>query len=252
MMKMSKKKALQPILIAHRGGIGAGRNNQNTLAAFRSAIDDGCKYLETDVVVSADGKVVIEHGAQNLFMEIKSGLKRRKLVQKQSYRQMQKNHRPGGEDIPLLKDVLTTFGDVYFSVDVKTNESVLPTTKIISQTHSENRVLITSFRLKRSLKAKQALSSSQAGLCIYRVQAIMFSPFLDIVLKWLSKKGITHIYVPYMFTSSRFLRIAHKNRMKVLAWTVNEPKEMKKMIALGVDGIISDDFAKLIEIASSK
>lgn len=52
------------LVSAHRGGVGHDHERQNTIDAFREAIDLGCEYVEFDVRMTRDGRAVVCHDAR--------------------------------------------------------------------------------------------------------------------------------------------------------------------------------------------
>jgi glycerophosphoryl diester phosphodiesterase len=53
------------------------------------------------------------------------------------------------------------------------------------------------------------------------------------------------------FVTEKFVEHAHKHGIKVYAWTVNDPAEMRKLFEMGVDGIFSDDPATALKEAAA-
>ena len=49
-----------------------------------------------------------------------------------------------------------------------------------------------------------------------------------------------YLMLNYRIATSRFVRAAHRSNLKVYAWTVNNPKPIRRMIERGIDGIISN------------
>ena len=146
-----------PIAIAHRGGDAAGHAKRNTMAAFASAYKLGYKYMETDVVRTSDGKVIISHGAKT-FIEAKlRGTFPFYILQNKTYEQIQKELAIDGEPIPLLEEVLSSFPDVKFFIDAKTDEVVEPLTELITKAQAVDRVAIGSFSYKRIKKVAELM-----------------------------------------------------------------------------------------------
>lgn len=238
----------KPYLFAHRGG-ARGLWEENTLQSFEYAISVGCKYLETDVICSADGKVVAYHGAQNAYMQYKTGLLRRKNLQKLTYDQINDRVHAGKNSVPLISELLQAFPEACFSIDAKTWEAVAPLAALIEKHKAQNRVSLTSFRLKRTKKLTQLLgkdSGIHSSLCLYKLAAYPLMIYSAPIFAYLNRSGIQQLHVPYKCINKRLLDSAHKNYLEVLAWSVNDSKEFNRLTEIGVDGIISDDIAKLL------
>jgi len=240
----------KPHLFAHRGGNLT--NAENSISAFRSAVDFGFKFLETDVIVTKDNKVIAYHGSQNAYMRFKSGLERRKKLQSLTYNEINKLFHKNNDKVPLLEDLLKQFPNTFFSIDAKTEEVVAPLTKVIKRTNSAPRVSVVSFNLRRSLRVSKLIKTEQktAGLCMYRVQAYPAMLFSRVIFKVLSLLGVGVIHMPYKCVNRRILKNAHKYNLLVYAWTVNSKGDMERLKGLGVDGIISDDIRLLKEVVN--
>ncbi|HEX5456581.1 MAG TPA: glycerophosphodiester phosphodiesterase family protein [Candidatus Saccharimonadales bacterium] len=244
----------KPHLFAHRGGNAAEGAYENTAKAFKSAVRLGYKFIETDVIVTRDNQVLCYHGAHNWYTKRHSGLELRRKVQKLTYAQVRAQKLPDGQEIPKLEDILRAYPKVLFSIDVKTREAIGPLVKLIKRLGAEDRVIITSFSLYRSLKANQLLRGHdrQASLCLSRVSAKALSPINSLFIRYIRLLGVRYLQISYTRINKRLIRLAHKNNIYVYAWTVNNQKAMKKMVKLGVDGIMSDESELLLKTVKNK
>jgi glycerophosphoryl diester phosphodiesterase len=244
----------RPHLFAHRGGNAAEGAYENTAKAFKSAVKLGYKFIETDVIVTRDNQVVCYHGAHNWYTKRYNGLELRRKMQKLTYRQLKAKKLPDGQEIPRMEDILKAYPEVMFSIDIKTQEAVVPLVRLIKKLGAEDRVIITSFSLYRTLKANQLLRGHdrQASLCLSRASAKIIRPINSLFIRYLRLLGVGYLQVSYTRISRRLVKLAHKNNIYVYAWTVNKPEAMKKMIKLGVDGIMSDESELLLKTVKNK
>jgi glycerophosphoryl diester phosphodiesterase len=228
--------------------------SENTAKTFKSAVRLGYKFIETDVIVTKDNQVICYHGSHNWYTKRHNGLEIRRKVQKLTYKQVRAKKLPDGQEIPKLEDILNSYPKVLFSIDIKTKEAVVPLVRLIKKLGAEDRVIITSFSLYRTLKANQLLRGHdrQASLCLSRVSAKALSPINSLFIRYMRLLGVRYLQVSYTRISRRLVKLAHKNDIYIYAWTVNKPKAMKKMIKLGVDGIISDEAGLLLNTVKNK
>jgi glycerophosphoryl diester phosphodiesterase len=245
-----------PHLIAHRGGNAAGKNKQNTLAAFQSAADLGYKYIETDALLTSDGQVVVYHGSKNRRQQIRTSQKRRKTMQNMTYAGINKQISPGGERVPLLEEALEAFPDIRFNIDAKTKEVVKPLADVIKRTKTIKRVCIASFSYKRTQGVAQLLGGQQkvctsigpAGFSAYFIHSRMNRLFKQ----KLGSLEVGCIQIPYRFTSKNLIDAAHAHGKMVHVWTVNNTRHMARLLDLGVDGIVTDETKALQTLANRR
>ena len=127
---------------AHRGG--SIEAPENTIESFEYSIELGSSYIETDVQLSSNGIPYIFHdddlkrlfGKNIIFNSLHSD-EIDELILFDKYK------------IPTLESTLQKFPDTLFQIDVKTDEVVLPTMKVIEKTNSTDKVCIASFSSKR-------------------------------------------------------------------------------------------------------
>jgi glycerophosphoryl diester phosphodiesterase len=245
-----------PHLIAHRGGNAIGKDKQNTLAAFQSAIDLGYEYIETDVLLTSDGQVMVYHGSKNRRQQLRTSQKRRKTMQSMTYAQINKQIRPGGERVPLLEEALEAFPGIRFNIDAKTKEVVKPLAEVIKRTKTIKRVCIASFSYKRTLGVAQFLGGQQkvctsigpAGFSAYFIHSRMNRLFKQ----KLGSLGVGCIQIPYRFASKNLIDVAHSNGKMVHVWTVNNTRHMARLLDMGVDGIVTDETKALQTLANRR
>ncbi|MEO9139812.1 MAG: glycerophosphodiester phosphodiesterase family protein, partial [Jatrophihabitans sp.] len=94
-----------PVAFAHRGFAPEG--GENTMAAFGRAVQLGYGYLETDVRVTADGVALAFHDATLDRVTDRNG-----RIDRLPWTEVRAARLAGGEQVPLLADVLDTWPDV--------------------------------------------------------------------------------------------------------------------------------------------
>jgi glycerophosphoryl diester phosphodiesterase len=228
-----------PRVIAHRGL--ALHAPENTLDAFRAALDAGTDILETDVHASADGVAVICHDDDLARI---AGV--RLSVEQLPWERLRDLTLVGGGALTTLETALACFPNARFNIDIKTDAALLPTIRAIRDAGAEPRVLVTSFRQRRRRRAVRALpgaatSASTPGVVICLIGAwLRFAPLVRLALR-----GVDAVQVPrrrgaVTVVSPGFVSAVHAVGKEVHVWTIDDPDEMRDLLALGVDGIVTD------------
>lgn len=244
----------RPHLFAHRGGNAAGEHKENSKRAFNSAVRLGYQFLETDVILTKDKQVICCHGSHNWYTKRRSGLELRKKLQKLTYKQIKEKYYLDGVEMPRLEDILTSFPKALFSIDVKTKEVIIPLVDLLRNLKAEDRVIVTSFSLLRTLKTNKLLRGRKikASLCLSRFSAKAVSPINSIFIRFVRVLGVRYLQVSYSRITKRLINIAHKNGIYIYAWTVNDQESMRRILDLGVDGIMSDESKLLLQTVKNK
>lgn len=222
----------QPYAFAHRGFAPDGA--ENSMAAFQRAVDLGYHYLETDVRVSADGVALAFHDAT-----LDRLTQFRGRVDALPWAVLRQARIAGREPIPLLADVLTTWPEVRFNLDVKSSRGIAATIDVLRRTRAVDRVCVGAFATRRITAVRQALGDR---LCT------SFGPGAVVTLRTAGRaraRGAGCVEVPARigrrrFVDSRFLAHAHRAGLPVIAYTVNDAAEMHRLLDLGVDGLMTD------------
>lgn len=236
----------RPIAFAHRGGDAAGAEKENTLVAFRSAVRLGYTYLELDVILSADNKVVAFHGSKNARAETKTGLPLRSLLQSKTYAQLRRDHPIGGEPIPLLEEVLKEFPSCRINIDPKTKEVVEPLARLIRRMKVVDRVGIGSFSYKRTQGVAELLGGQHM---VYTTlgpwQALALKANLSTYLEHTEAAGLQ---LPFKWVTPAMVRGTHNHGLDLHVWTPNSAEDMATALDKGVDGVMTDNVRGLKKV----
>jgi glycerophosphoryl diester phosphodiesterase len=226
-----------PLAFAHRGvHLAAG---ENTTRSFEAAAGLGYKYIESDVRATADRQLIMCHDmtASRLF-----GLPGRISDLTLAALRSAPGVRARGLDVPLLADVLAAFPDLRFNLDVKDTFSAQQVSDIIRSTNSYDRVCIASFSTARIRCARARIARPTCtSASIAEVMEFIVRPrsFADRTQPAVLQVPLSIRGVPVL--SEKFIGRAHDAGLPVHVWTLNDVFSIRKAIALGVDGIISDE-----------
>lgn len=219
----------------------------NTREAFAQALAAGAGFIESDCHLSSDGRVVLfhDHELTRLFGDTRK-------VNRVTYAELAALMKDRG-GLLALDDALAAFPDAHFNIDMKSADVAVPAGEIIGRL-APHRVLIASFSEQNRLMALEAAvaagkpevarpvtSASQAGI-IRLVRGLVLRS-RDMVARALD--GVDALQIPEKFgpvrvLTPRLIEAAHAHGVEVHVWTVNDPHTMQRLVALGVDGIVTD------------
>lgn len=232
-----------PHILAHRGLHTLVP--ENTLAAFAAALEAGATHLETDAHCSSDSIAVLVHDP----VIVVEG--RTVVVEEMTAEQLSNVNLGSGEGIPALRDALARFPQAAFNIDIKSPRAGTAVVTAVDEASARSRVLIASFRAaRRSSTARHlpGVATSSSALVSLAV-VICASLRLGRLGGWLLQ-NVDAVQLPVTMLGMRvftpyFVSMCHRVGVIVHAWTINEPDEMVALVAVGVDGIVTDrcDFA---------
>ncbi|MFE1751991.1 glycerophosphodiester phosphodiesterase [Streptomyces anandii] len=237
-----------PIAFAHRGGTADGV--ENTVAQFRRAVALGYRYIETDVHATADGRLVAFH--DTTLDRVTDGSGRIADLPWEDVR----HARVGGrEPVPLFEELLETFPEVRWNIDVKAEPALLPLLELIERTGAWGRVCVGSFSEARVVRAQRLAGPRLATS--YGTRGVLGLRLRSWGVPAALRRSAVAAQVPVSqsgvpVVDPLFLRAAHARGLHVHVWTVNEPKRMHRLLDLGVDGIMTDHIDTLREVMEER
>lgn len=233
-----------PIAFAHRGG--GLEAPENSFDAFARAIDLGYRYIETDVQLTADGRLIVFHDP--VLDNLTDGEGR---VGDLPWSIVSQARVGGREPIPLLDQVLETWPALRLNIDPKSDAAAVALADALRCHGALNRVCVGSFsgarlaRLRRTLGDQ--LCTSAGPWEVAKVWAAGYGLPVPVPL------GPRALQVPVRHrgltvVTPGLIRAAHARGLAVHVWTVDEAAEMDRLLDMGVDGIITDRPTLLREV----
>ena len=235
---VTEREIRTPLVIAHRG---ASRDfPENTVAAFRGAVDQGADWIELDVRRTADGVLVVTHdptvpvGDSSMTETLRpvSGLAAADLP----------------PSVPTLADALAASEHLGVNVEIKNDEqepgfdpqrriadAVL---EVIAASGRPARapVLVSSFDL-RSVERVRALDPDlPTGLLTVTLPPERVERVVELAVS----HGCVALHPGWWDVDEHLVATAHDAGLAVNVWTVDEPEHLAQLAALGVDGLITN------------
>jgi glycerophosphoryl diester phosphodiesterase len=230
------------IAMAHRGGSAHPDllGLENTAAAFRHAVALGYRYLETDVHLAADGRLLAFH--DDVLDRVTDGTG---AIATASRATVDAVRIAGEHAIPLMADLLEEFPDCRFNIDLKGDGSGDALAALLDTTGAHDRVRVGSFSLAR-IEAFRRRTGGRVATAAAPVEVVAFLVQPSATLaRWATRGKVTALQVPHRrgrlpIVPAAFVRRAHRAGAQVHVWTIDERDEMEELIDLGVDGLITD------------
>ncbi len=238
------------LIFGHRGASHTAP--QNTLAAFRAAVEAGADGVELDVHLSADGVPVVIHDAQVGATTDGSG-----RVQEMTLAQLKaldagRTFAPefAGERIPTLEEVFAEVGDrLLINIELKPQprgvvgleEAVVA---LVRRMGMQERVWFSSFKPYALYTVRRLAPEIPCGLLysVLNVGTLWLLPF--------TPHEALHPHHPLV--NARMVRRAHRRGMRVVTWTVDDPDAAARMVEWGVDVIITNEPAALVRALAQR
>jgi glycerophosphoryl diester phosphodiesterase len=230
--------AVPPITFAHRGA--RADHPENTLRAFRHALEAGVDGLETDAWTSADGGVVLVHDG---FVKVrKAGFVRRLRVEATTSAELARH------DVPSLRDLYEACGSDYeLSIDLK-DSRVGPLVISTARAHGDpTRLWLCSpgRRALRELRATAADVHLVHSTSRYRIRDSVERHAAD-----LASARIDAINLHYSEWTRGLVALFHRFDVRAFAWDVQEVRHIRAMLSAGVDALYCDHVDRLVATVS--
>ena len=232
----------KPLNIGHRGASAAAP--QNTLAAFRQAIEFGADGVELDVHLSKDGAVVVIHDFTLDKTTDGTGRVSQKTLAQLKALDAGVKFSPqfAGERIPTLSQVFDALeGKLLVNVELKAplgsanTALVVPVLDVVRKHGMEKRVLFSSFNVHVLGGMKKLAPHIPAG--------VLYAPDSPVYARhaWLDPFEPHEARNPHFSMVTRpIVRWCHARGLQVNVWTVDAPDEMQRLIVADVDAIITN------------
>jgi glycerophosphoryl diester phosphodiesterase len=227
-----------PKIFAHRGG--RKTTPENTIAAFKNSMNLGVAGIELDIQRCSSGEIVVIHDED--INRTTNGVG---LVQDISLAELKRisagtwfDQQFAKENVPTLQEVLDVVdGNLILNIEVKNapisydgiDDDLL---ELLSHYRHPDTIIVSSFdhQLLLRISQKTDIAIGLLAECV----------FFD-MQAYATTLGASFWHPPYDVVRPELVEEAHAIGMLVNVWTVNDARKWRKLIDMGVDGIITDD-----------
>lgn len=251
----------RPLVFAHQGG--ERLHPSNTLAGFRHAAALGADVLDTDVHLTKDGVLVLMH--DTTVNRTTNGTGAVRDLTLAGIKQLDAGYRftrdrgktypfrGDGMTVPTLEELFREFPDRRFGVEIKATsaEAGRKLADLIRRHRLEERVLVSSFHQPPMDALRAACPQVATSATADEVRTFLVLSWLRLVdaytpryhaLQVPERRGSIQILTP------RFLAHARRRNLPVVPWTINGAANLRRVIAMGVAGINTDEPDRLLEL----
>ena len=228
-----------PLIIGHRGA--KGHVAENTIPSVKCAIDLGANGIEIDVFKCKSGEIVVFHD-NNLskILDVNLCIEDLDLKTIKSFRIENQFF------IPTLEEILSLqLDDLILNIELKGKGTAIPTIELLQRYFKKNllkkkNILVSSFDWDELLVLRSKSQKIPIGVLIDG------NPL--IALNFAKEVEAMSINSDYKYLNKKNVDLVNAKGYKLFPYTVNNEDEMKKLISIGVDGIITDYPDKLKKI----
>jgi len=237
----------RPVIIAHRGA--SARAPENTLVAFRKAIQLGVEVAELDVHLSADGDLIVIH--DDTLDRTTDGQGRVSDLDTAEIQAVDagrwKDVKYLGERVPTLPEVLEAVGqDLILCIELKGGEG-LPeaVVSVVRDASLERRVLFFSFD-SAHVRALKALEPEIPVVWLVGRESAEEEGYSVDLPEQAAAMGADVLGLSMRIVDAAIVIASHAAGLPVFAFTANRPDHINQLVEAGVDGVITDrpDFAQ--------
>ncbi|MFX1454043.1 MAG: glycerophosphodiester phosphodiesterase [Promethearchaeota archaeon] len=238
--------SFQPLIIAHRGA--SSDAPENTIKAFQKAIELKADCIEFDVHQTKDREIVIMHDNNTLRTTGHFG-----LINRMKLSELKELDCGEGEKIPTLKELFQIAkGKICLNCEIKARGFTAKLIELLRESEMVEQTIVSSF--KRDVLLEIQNMDSEIKL------ASLEPTRTGWIKSWLSRKELLNVAIKRNFyainpfhtlVTSTFVEKAHKNNIKIFPWTVNSESRIRKLVQLGVDGIITNHVSKAKEVLAN-
>jgi glycerophosphoryl diester phosphodiesterase len=225
---------MTPITFAHRGA--RADHPENTIRAFRHALDRGARGLETDAWLSADGQVVLVHDA--MIRVWRSGIPRRLHVERTTAADLAEH------DVPRLTDLRAELGTDYeLSIDLKSPDVGKAILDATPEPDDRTRLWLCSpsRRRLRALREQTAETRLVHSQWRQRLPESLERHAADLAAARIDAMNLHHSE-----WTAGLVALFHRFSIRAFAWDVQEVRHLRAMLTMSVDGVFCDHVDRMV------
>jgi len=224
-----------PLCIGHRGD--SVHATENTLAAFAAARDHGADGVELDARVCGSGEIVVYHDG-----DLRRLAARGERIDAMPLAALRDVRLPGGHSIPTLDEALEELGpEMLVNVELKADRTtraslVAGVVRTVARHAVTGRVLLSSFDPGALARARLRAPRLPVGFLFHAKQP------LPLRRGWVAPAlRLFSVHPEHVLVTAERMAAWKRRGYRVAVWTVDQPKVVRRLAALGVDAIISND-----------
>ncbi|MFX1304771.1 MAG: glycerophosphodiester phosphodiesterase [Promethearchaeota archaeon] len=231
------------LIFAHRGASNIAP--ENTLKAFKKAIELKADYIEFDLHKSRDGEMVIMHDANTFRTTGHAG-----FIEKMTLEELNQLDCGQGEKIPTLNELIeVTKGKIGLNCEIKSKGVAEKVVDIFRDAKLIDSTIISSFKHSELLKIQKLEPQLKlASLNPTRTGWITSWFSRRTMLKNAFQNQFYAINPLYLLVNNKFVKKAHNKNLKVFPWTIDSQQQILSLVKIGVDGIITNNISSVKEV----
>ena len=220
-------------IIAHRGA--SGYEFENSIAAFKKAIELKADMIETDAQITSDGKIVLNHDNS-----IKHTTEQKGKISKLTFEELKNIPLKNGESIPTYEDLLELCKEkIEINLEIKARHIEKRVLDITIQYNMLENVVFSCFSLNTLKKIKELNPKARVAYLI-----IVEGSFMARLNFWMNKiieVKVESVNPFHNFVSSKLVEEAHKKGILIYPWTINDAAKITNLIKdKEIDGVFTD------------
>ncbi len=239
---------LWPMVCAHRGQ--SGLFPENTMAAFEAAITLGADFIECDVHRTADGHIVVMHDA-----DVRRTTDGEGSIEQMTLQQVRgldagswKSAEFAGEKVPLLAEVLADIAPrCVVDIEIKQRGIAEQVARQIAEAGAVRQTTVVSFSLEDLREAKQTVPELSCGFITSGPEADSVAAAQALISSALSV-GCNFISCAHRAVTATLVRQCHVVGLALMAWTMDQPADIQRMLELQVDALVSNYPERVLEL----
>lgn len=221
------------IVVGHRGAMGHAL--ENTIESVKKAIKLNVDGIEIDVFKSKTGELIVYHDP---FLSRLSNSNA--FIEQISLDSIKKVELKGGLSIPTLNEVINIIPEkIFLNIELKGSNTAFETNKVIIEYLKEfdfppTKFIISSFRWDELKKFRDLNKDIPIAILVDSLYKI------DNAIKLAKEINAIALNPNNKFITKKIVKKIQSNNIKVFPYTINSPKNIKRMKLMGVDAIITD------------
>ena len=230
------------VALSHRGN--SNKYVENSFEAFKSVVDMGFEYIETDLRRTLDDEIVTFHD-EDLNRLFNIDLK----VENLTFKEIDKFFSAKNCKLLTLREALVNFPETNFNIDLKSKEVIRESINIVKELKAFERVCFASFN---SSHTDEVLTDSPSAVVSMGMKDVAYFKFFNYLRKDSKILQVPLNWKGLNILNSKLIKKAKDKDLFIHVWTINDRENIIKLIDMGVHGIVTDKPELIMEIMKEK